>query len=635
MYRTNKRVGFGIYGIKLSPRCQYLVNKARLLKSNLGNEELLRIRNMIFVLSLAVFLLSVTSPVTADTAHSSSQVVMSAVARQNNLISAPHRVLRSVKISNVNSYLSNNTVPDSNAITAIQTNGEYAVAIAYVPTSGYIYVNDQQSSTGGPSPSITVINDRTDSILTTINYTLLGGAGSESLPSQYDPVNGFIYFANQWSLLIFNTTSNRVVKNFYLPSYETISGMAINPVTGNLYFVTPQGMVGVINATSNTIVQNRTLASSAFSIAFDSYSGLLYASASNSTAEGLIYVLNGTTLQTVKTMDESQTYSGCIVYDPSVNVVYYTQGPGTPGPLYVFDGRNGNLVGTYLKGLDPTFMTLGGTNGDIYMINNGNIVVVNVSNYTISLTYKEDVTSMAIASSLGKLYGVLSPEVNGTVVAFHISWANGVYNVSFREKSLPTAFPWDVTVDGLIEQTDYPTLHFFLPNGSYSFIASSSGFASFPLQGVAHVNGSNASIQLLFSAITYPVAFHENGLRGGIPWAVSVEGVSASQSGVRVTSMVNITSKTPYIMLNITNGTYVYNVQPIKDWSVNQTGGIINITGDNVTVQLEWTAVQPPFLYRSLWGLPVFAWLQFLEVAAVIAGTILVSEFVRKTSGKK
>jgi hypothetical protein len=280
-------------------------------------------------------------------------------------------------------------------------------------------------------------------------------------------------------------------------------------------------------------------------------------------------------------------------------------------------------------------MTLGGTNGDIYMINNGNIVVVNVSNYTISLTYKEDVTSMAIASSLGKLYGVLSPEVNGTVVAFHISWANGVYNVSFREKSLPTAFPWDVTVDGLIEQTDYPTLHFFLPNGSYSFIASSSGFASFPLQGVAHVNGSNASIQLLFSAITYPVAFHENGLRGGIPWAVSVEGVSASQSGVRVTSMVNITSKTPYIMLNITNGTYVYNVQPIKDWSVNQTGGIINITGDNVTVQLEWTAVQPPFLYRSLWGLPVFAWLQFLEVAAVIAGTILVSEFVRKTSGKK
>ncbi len=497
----------------------------------------------------------------------------------------------------------------------------------YSPANGYIYVGEVLK------PAVAVVNTLNGTVITEIKLVNYGGTNSASFAMVYDQQDKSIYAGIDGAVAVINTTSNTLVKEIGVPGGGQVYAMAEDPQTRAILIAEPSpsyNEIIVINTSTNVITRNITITQSATGLAYDPVSKTVFISGSY----GALYGLNASDYSFSKnTSFGAPIYS--LLYAFKQNSLMLGMASSN---VYVVNPSTLSIENKIYAMLNPFVMTLDPIGGFLYISDANNISAdiesINISNQSQNF----------FISSQGFVLGILwdsgSGQIcvtgaSGGVIILPGSGSTGTYAVQFAEKSLSAGRWWSINVSGLVERTrSGDTMGFFLSAGDYLYEAFSSGyFAEGALgESVLSVSTGNESILVIFSKTAYPVLFHGTGLKKGIPWTVAIERVV---SGSGVVGSSNATSGNPRIEFNLTNGTYAYFVLPVKGYYVNKTSGELNITGSNVSVQLRWRMVEPPFLYRDVFGVQIFIWIQFIEVAAIVAGTILSGRLVRRFREKK
>lgn len=138
--------------------------------------------------------------------------------------------------------------------------------------------------------------------------------------------------------------------------------------------------------------------------------------------------------------------------------------------------------------------------------------------------------------------------VTGSNVTETVYWGEIYYPVTFRESGLNPGTPWEVKAANQVISSNSSTITFRVANGSYSYSASPMNTTlSSPDTGSFTVSGSPVIILIHFT-IVVNMTFIISGLSGGSEWSVIIDNRTYQ-------------STSPFIYVNIPNGSYSYRVQ--------------------------------------------------------------------------
>ncbi|MCL5789207.1 MAG: hypothetical protein M1290_01925 [Candidatus Thermoplasmatota archaeon] len=238
-----------------------------------------------------------------------------------------------------------------------------------------------------------------------------------------------------------------------------------------------------------------------------------------------------------------------------------------------------------------------------------------------------------------------------------------LYLVEFSENGLPSGARWSVDVGTVLRSSNSQSIKFELTNGSYHYsIGNETGFTGSPLSSNISVEGANLSISITFSKI-YAVTFLESGLEKGTVWNVTFGKMTKTSDNSSIifhtvngtynysvgkidgTSLVNSNGRTtvegqnvsvflrfqiimqftfietglpsnthwtvdingtyynsssPFLFVNLTNGSYRYEITFPFGYSANPETGILNPNNTVVIVKAS------SFVGYEI-GVPVFA----------------------------
>jgi hypothetical protein len=138
--------------------------------------------------------------------------------------------------------------------------------------------------------------------------------------------------------------------------------------------------------------------------------------------------------------------------------------------------------------------------------------------------------------------------VTGSNVTETVYWGEIYYPVTFRESGLNPGTPWEVNAANQVISSNSSAITFRVANGSYSYSASPMNTTlSSPDTGSFTVSGSPVIILIHFT-IVVNMTFIISGLSGGSEWSVVIDNRTYQ-------------STSPFIYVNIPNGSYSYRVQ--------------------------------------------------------------------------
>lgn len=179
--------------------------------------------------------------------------------------------------------------------------------------------------------------------------------------------------------------------------------------------------------------------------------------------------------------------------------------------------------------------------------------------------------------------------VNGSSQSVSVRFTRGIFNVTFIEEGLPPLQPWSVTGNITFKETQGTNITFTLPGGEYSFTIHPSGkYIANRTFITLNTAGANRTVYLNFS-YGYFVKFVESGIPADAPWTV-------------VIADYNITSNNSSITVELQNGTYSYRAY-FNDGSISQhISSSVNVTGSNVTVNLNFSVPRTLSQYYVLYG---------------------------------
>ena len=168
-------------------------------------------------------------------------------------------------------------------------------------------------------------------------------------------------------------------------------------------------------------------------------------------------------------------------------------------------------------------------------------------------------------------------EGKGKEVELNLEFSKEVYNVTFEESGLPADSAWYVNLTGMpssvsITRTDYSI---FLPNGTYSFTASSGLAGYYANSGSFTVKGSVSSIAVNFSRQTYKATFTESGLPQGDSWYVNITGLETSGKIAAAYYSVELINGT--YTFSISSGDKIYSPEYTKTFSIKGTGQTLTV----------------------------------------------------------
>jgi thermopsin len=187
----------------------------------------------------------------------------------------------------------------------------------------------------------------------------------------------------------------------------------------------------------------------------------------------------------------------------------------------------------------------------------------------------------------------------------------GLYHVTFTETGLSAGASWTMKILGVpvyeplpvltytspnTNTTTVTTSGFWLPNGTYSFVVSTSpaGFAPNPAVGTVTVNGGSVSVPTIVYSKGFVVTFTESGLPTGVTWYVNITGQNPLQS------TVTATAKT--ITVTLANGTYTYTAVSNRVAWIATDSGTFTVSGAALGVSIPFSYTYPVSFSES--GLP-------------------------------
>ncbi len=210
---------------------------------------------------------------------------------------------------------------------------------------------------------------------------------------------------------------------------------------------------------------------------------------------------------------------------------------------------------------------------------------------TISFGWATGNYSYAIAS-VAKYHittGASSGPVRETDPTIAVGWSPTKFTVKFTEKGLKSAWKteWSVTLDGVTKSGTGGSLSFAgLAPGTYPYTIGSvanyslnrsySGSVDLLATGEAEIA---ATVALKWTLVTYHVSFEEKGLPSGTLWSVTLNGVTKTGTGSKIT-------------FAISNGTYAFSVSA-SGYASTPSSGSVTVAGAPITEHVKFAADEP------------------------------------------
>ncbi len=474
------------------------------------------------------------------------------------------------------------------------------------PRDNAVFVSDYTTN------SVSVYNATTDAAVAT---ALLG---TSPYNIAFDSANGNFYIGDLESsqLVVVSGKTNRVVGTVALGA--TPYGIAYDPQTADLYVDDYYaGNVSVVNGASNTVVGYLPAGVEPWGIAYDAADHDLYVTNPGSDNITVLDPITGAVVTSVNLT----TAPGAIAYDPVSKDLFV--GEYDVGNVSVLNGRTNALVRNATTGSEVYTVAVDPVNGWAYVGNYGsdNVTILSSTGKELGLSVSvgADVFGSVYDPANGEVFVVsfgsdLVTAINGTSgltvggyptgtgpVAVGVDSRTGMvavsnydsdsltllsptfrvatYNVTFREKGLPAATSWSVTLDGQGRTSSTRTIVDMATNGTqlpYS-IAPVSGYVVTPEFGTVHVNGHSVTVTIQFAlaATEYAVTFKEVGLPSGTTWSVTLNGVTNFTTGTSLT-------------FEETNGTYAFQIGAVAGFTSNSSGNV-TVAGHSVTVSITFS----------------------------------------------
>ena len=224
------------------------------------------------------------------------------------------------------------------------------------------------------------------------------------------------------------------------------------------------------------------------------------------------------------------------------------------------------------------------TDGQSFRSNSSGIQIIEgpgIYNYSVASSSPEYRSSEPNASFT----------VDGANLSISIKFEIVTYRVDFEETGLPIGIAWSLNVsDGMEYSTSSTSVTMMLPNGTYYYnVSQGSLYHSSPDKGMITVNGSNESFAITFTEVTYEVTFIESGLQKNTAWSVALGG------------QIQYSNRS-YITYNLPNGSYDFEVSPVKGYISGTNEIALEVGGLNVTDPISFSKLYPVTFYET--GLP-------------------------------
>ncbi len=177
-------------------------------------------------------------------------------------------------------------------------------------------------------------------------------------------------------------------------------------------------------------------------------------------------------------------------------------------------------------------------------------------------------------------------------VTVWLNWTQVIYNVTFHETGLLAGTSWSVTLNGSTGTSMVTTIHFALPNGTYSYtVHPVTGYTPNVLSGSVQVKGDTPFVPITWapSHSVFTVWFNATGLGSGANWSVTFNGTT--QQG---------TSRS--FAFYEPNGTYPF-LLASAGWATAHYAGNETVNGTYRAVSVPWTQVTYTVTFNET-GLP-------------------------------
>jgi YVTN family beta-propeller protein len=391
----------------------------------------------------------------------------------------------------INAYSDNVSVISGTALLTTVNVGSQPVLAAYDSQNGFVYVANTMSD------NVTIING------TSVQATL--SAGLEPYAVALDPGNGLVYVTNLDSNNVTVIDGTAVVGSIAVGVQPW--DILYDGRSGDLYVENSNsGNVSVINGM--TVVGTVNVGSGPWSATYDPRTGYVYVSNSESSS---VSVLSGTAVvATVAVGSEPESSA----YDPDNGWVYVPD--VVSGTVTVLNGTS--VVGSAVVGQFPSPALYDGSDGDVYVANFGLggfgtstvSVLLPLEQYRVTFSEKglplgtpwwvnatgvaptaADTSTVSFNTYNGTYSYTLATSdkqfespggnfaVNGAPRTVSVSFTEVTYAVTFNETGLAGGTTWTVELmPGSNLSSTTTSLTFHLANGTYTYLAISSGFTN-------------------------------------------------------------------------------------------------------------------------------------------------------------
>lgn len=266
--------------------------------------------------------------------------------------------------------------------------------VAVDPATDTAYVVMVPRSTTG-TPSVDVIDLATDTVTATVPV------GSDAQTLAVDPDTDLIYVVNSGtdSISVIDGTTNAVTATIDLTGLpvNSVYGIAVDPVTDVIYAglrnSSAEGMVAVINGASNTVTGTITTGMLGFptSISVDPVTDTVYAGFSPEfgVADNLC-VISGATQSATSLINTGGDPEG-IAVDPATNVFYVSNG----GAVIAYSGASGAVLASVTLTGEPRDVAVNPDTDTIYAtssIGASNVTLISGADNEMAATMLELVT---------------------------------------------------------------------------------------------------------------------------------------------------------------------------------------------------------------------------------------------------
>jgi Thermopsin/Periplasmic copper-binding protein (NosD) len=184
--------------------------------------------------------------------------------------------------------------------------------------------------------------------------------------------------------------------------------------------------------------------------------------------------------------------------------------------------------------------------------------------------------------------GYLAPyPITGAVWDYFPIGPAETFTVTFTESGIEftAGSTWSVTLGGVTEYSNSPTITFAAPMGTSLYsVGSFAGYTASPSSGSVIVTGASYNVSITFTPVRYAVTLSEGGLSPSTTWSATVDGVTQSSSGTSIVFYLN-------------NGTHSFSFNAVSGYNLGSgASGTLSVPGAPVSLSATYSPVSTPSL---------------------------------------